>query len=69
VTTMQRIMVVDDERNIRKVLSIHLKNERFAVETAASYEEAVDKLSETGWISSSPTCACRGARASTSSSG
>ncbi len=44
---MQRIMVVDDERNIRKVLSIHLKNEGFTVETAGSYEEAVDKLSET----------------------
>jgi len=44
---MQRIMVVDDERNIRKVLSIHLRNEGFAVESAGSYEEAVAKLEET----------------------
>ena len=40
----QHILVVDDERNIRKVLGIHLRNEGFAVETAASYEEAVAKL-------------------------
>ncbi len=46
-TKPQRIMVVDDERNIRKVLTIHLRNEGFAVESAGSYEEAVAKLSDT----------------------
>lgn len=41
---MEKILVVDDERNIRKVLSSYLRNEGFAVETARNYEEAVDKI-------------------------
>lgn len=40
---MAKILVVDDERNIRKVLSNYLRKEGFAVETARNYEEAVDK--------------------------
>ncbi|HFQ81894.1 MAG TPA: sigma-54-dependent Fis family transcriptional regulator [Desulfobacterales bacterium] len=40
---MAKILVVDDERNIRKVLSNYLRKEGFTVETARNYEEAVDK--------------------------
>ena len=43
---MRKIMVVDDERNIRKVLSNYLQKEGFEVETARNYEEAVHKISE-----------------------
>ncbi len=43
---MQKILVVDDERNIRKVLSNYLRKEGFSVETARNYEEAVSKVSE-----------------------
>jgi len=41
---MHTILVVDDERNIRKVLSSYLRNEGFAVETARNYEEAIHKI-------------------------
>jgi len=40
---MAKILVVDDERNIRKVISNYLRKEGFTVETARNYEEAVDK--------------------------
>ncbi|MFW8601801.1 sigma-54-dependent transcriptional regulator [Desulfobacterota bacterium M19] len=40
---MAKILVVDDERNIRKVLANYLRKEGFTVETARNYEEAVDK--------------------------
>ncbi len=43
---MQKILIVDDERNIRKVLSTYLKKEGFEVETARNYEEAISKVSE-----------------------
>ncbi|HEB70768.1 MAG TPA: sigma-54-dependent Fis family transcriptional regulator [Desulfobulbus sp.] len=43
---MHRILVVDDERNIRKVLSTYLQKEGLAVETVRNYEEAVHKISE-----------------------
>ncbi len=40
---MARILIVDDERNIRKVIANYLRKEGFTVETARNYEEAVDK--------------------------
>ncbi len=43
---MRTILVVDDERNVRKVLSSYLKKEGFEVETARNYEEAVHKVGE-----------------------
>ncbi|HFQ90337.1 MAG TPA: sigma-54-dependent Fis family transcriptional regulator [Desulfobulbus sp.] len=43
---MQTILVVDDERNIRKVLSSYLRQEGFGVETARNYEEAIHKLAD-----------------------
>ncbi|HDK44535.1 MAG TPA: sigma-54-dependent Fis family transcriptional regulator, partial [Desulfobacteraceae bacterium] len=43
---MRTILAVDDERNVRKVLSNYLKKEGFAVETARNYEEAAHKISE-----------------------
>ncbi|NOX25138.1 MAG: sigma-54-dependent Fis family transcriptional regulator [Deltaproteobacteria bacterium] len=45
---MPNILVVDDERNIRKVLSNYLHKEGFGVETARNYEEAAHKVSEAG---------------------
>lgn len=43
---MERILVVDDERNILLVLNKFLKQEGFHVETARSYEEAVSRLAD-----------------------
>ncbi|NOY53492.1 MAG: sigma-54-dependent Fis family transcriptional regulator [Deltaproteobacteria bacterium] len=43
---MQKILIVDDERNIRKVLSTYLKKEGFEVETARNYEESLSKIGE-----------------------
>jgi len=43
---MRMILVVDDERNVRKVLSNYLRKEGFAVETARNYEEAAHKADE-----------------------
>ena len=42
---MQRILVVDDEEDLREILRFNLEAEGFEVETAASAEEALDKFS------------------------
>lgn len=41
---MQRILVVDDEEDLREILRFNLEAEGFEVETAASAEEALLKL-------------------------
>lgn len=41
---MQRILIVDDERNICRVLNKFLKEEGFHAETARNFEESVSKL-------------------------
>jgi DNA-binding NtrC family response regulator len=45
-----RVLVVDDEENQQKTLSIGLKQEGFEVFTASSASEALDVLSITGEI-------------------
>ncbi len=42
---MQRILVVDDEEDLREILRFNLEAEGFEVETVASAEEALDKFS------------------------
>ena len=42
---MTRILVVDDEEDLREILRFNLEAEGFEVETAASAEEALDKFS------------------------
>jgi len=42
----KKILVVDDEADIRDILQFNLENAGFAVECAASAEEALDVLSE-----------------------
>ena len=42
---MQRILVVDDEEDLREILRFNLEAEGFEVETAASAEEALAKFS------------------------
>lgn len=42
---MSYILVVDDEENIRRLISFNLKNEGFEVDTTASGQETLDKLS------------------------
>ena len=46
----QRILIVDDEENQRKTLSIGLKHEGFEVFSAASAPEALEVLSATSGI-------------------
>ncbi len=41
----QRILIVDDEQDIREILSFNLENEGYEVDTASSAEEALRKLS------------------------
>jgi DNA-binding response OmpR family regulator len=41
----QRILIVDDEQDIREILSFNLENDGYDVDTAASAEEAMEKLS------------------------
>ncbi len=43
---MPRILVVDDEKNIRRVLAKSLKQEDFEVETARNFEEALSRLND-----------------------
>ena len=45
---MQRnnILVVDDEKNILKVVSMTLKKQHYEVDTARSSEEAIDKFNQ-----------------------
>jgi len=40
-----KILVVDDEEDIREILQFNLENEGFIIETASSGEEALEKLS------------------------
>jgi DNA-binding response OmpR family regulator len=40
-----RILVVDDEEDIREILQFNLENEGFLIDTAASGEEALQKIS------------------------
>lgn len=42
--TKYRVLVVDDDRNLRKVIATNLEMERFEVETAADGSEALEKL-------------------------
>ena len=42
----QKILIVDDDRNICEILEINLKNEGFEVDVAYSAEEALKKLSD-----------------------
>ncbi|MBI5199596.1 MAG: sigma-54-dependent Fis family transcriptional regulator [Nitrospirae bacterium] len=44
---MQRILIVDDERNICRVLNKFLKEEGFHVETARNFEESTSRLKNT----------------------
>ena len=41
VATKQRILVVDDEPNIREVVELYLRRDGFAVDVAADGEEAL----------------------------
>jgi DNA-binding NtrC family response regulator len=47
---LPRVLVVDDEENQRKTLSIGLKQEGFEVFTASSCNEAIELLSATSGI-------------------
>jgi DNA-binding NtrC family response regulator len=42
----QRILVVDDEKNILKVVSTTLRQSGYNVDTASSYEEAIEKFGQ-----------------------
>ena len=42
----QKILIVDDDRNICEILEINLKNEGFEVDVAYSAEEALKKLTD-----------------------
>jgi DNA-binding NtrC family response regulator len=46
---MTRILVVDDERNIRLLYSQELSEEGYQVSTAASASEAAEKLTESNY--------------------
>jgi len=46
---MHTILVVDDERNILKVVALTLKDQGYAVETAQSAEEALEKFRRQGF--------------------
>ncbi|MDH8701003.1 DNA-binding response OmpR family regulator [Dysgonomonadaceae bacterium PH5-43] len=41
---MTRLLIVDDEADIREILQFNLENEGFIIDTAASGEEALEKL-------------------------
>ncbi len=43
---MEKILVVEDEKNIRDLIKFNLENAGYEVETAADGKEAMDKLSE-----------------------
>lgn len=43
---MEKILVVEDEKNIRELIEFNLKNEGYEVNTAADGREALNKLSE-----------------------
>ena len=43
------ILVVDDEKNILKIVSATLKKEGYEVETAQSSEEAIEKFGQGGY--------------------
>ncbi len=43
---MERILIVDDEAGIREILQFNLENAGYAVDCAASAEEALEKLDE-----------------------
>jgi DNA-binding NtrC family response regulator len=42
------ILVVDDEKNILTVVSTTLRKENYAVDTARSSEEAIEKINQDG---------------------
>jgi nitrogen regulation protein NR(I) len=44
-----RILIVDDERNLRRVLAAHLKREGWEVEEAADGAEALERLARGAW--------------------
>lgn len=44
-----RILIVDDERNLRRVLAAHLKREGWEVEEAADGSEALERLAQGTW--------------------
>jgi Response regulators consisting of a CheY-like receiver domain and a winged-helix DNA-binding domain len=41
---MNKLLIVDDEADIREILQFNLENEGYTIETAASGEEALEKL-------------------------
>lgn len=43
---MEKILVVEDEKNIRELIAFNLENAGYEVDTAADGREALDKLSE-----------------------
>ena len=43
---MEKILVVEDEKNIRELIKFNVENAGYEVETAVDGEEALDKLSE-----------------------
>lgn len=43
---MKRILVVDDEKNMRKIISDYIKSSEMAVETACDGEEALEMIEE-----------------------
>ena len=42
----KRILIIDDDKNIRETLSLALKNEGFCVDTANDGHEAISKSFE-----------------------
>lgn len=41
-----KILIVEDEQNLRETISVSLQKEKFIVETAADYSSALDKIND-----------------------
>ena len=58
--SMNRVLVVEDEKSMRDLLSLMLRKEGYAVEVAQSGTQAAARIAKDPCtISSSPTCRCR----------
>ena len=55
-----KILIVDDEENIRWVFAQALEEKPLTVHTAANAEEALERMTETITCSSSPISLCLG---------
>ena len=53
------ILVIDDEEDLRSILSMHLRKEGWAVDTAPDGQQGLKSLLARGHDSSSVMCACR----------